>query len=786
MSSMTRTFQLLGARAVETPRPILTGRKQLTASDVEYIQSRAVSLDFADAEEWHRSGNRIGIPVRDEDGDVVNIRRHLPNPSDSPKTINTKGMGSPTRLAGIHLLRENDAWVLVAGGEFDWAAAVSQGMTAVYGSNGEGSVPTVGLESLAGRRVALALDADAAGRKATQAWAAALRPVVAELRCVALPEGTDVNDWFVAGKTAAQLLALIEETPVEGTVSRRETGELLQIALRKAEEGEGRDNTGLWLACQLRDERYTRDESAEVVYAYQQLVEHDETPPYTRAAAAVNLDQAWSREPRKPSGKGAKTLFPLTELGNAERFVVRYGHHCRYIAALHEWWVWDGRRWASDTTGQVDRWARLTVRAIPEEAALIDDPKIRARFLTWARTSESRAKLDNLLRLAQSEPGVTASPAEFDVDHDMLNVANGVINLRTGTFREHRMEDMLHRMSPVEYNPKARCLGFDKFLARVQPDQEMRAFLQRAAGYSATGHTTEHRFLMPYSDGRSGKSTFAGILFAVFGMGEYAVHLRPEALAMTKFEQIPADIARLVGARYVLTGELEEGMRLNESLMKALTGGEDPITARLLHKNPITFFPQCTIWMPTNHRPVVRGTDEGIWGRHLLVDDWVFIPEAERDKELAARIKASELPGVLNWIVAGAVEWSRQGLNPPASVLAATEAYREESDLMGAFLDEECEVGEAEECSKSLLYGAYVDWCREGGLKPLTKIAFGRMLKKHPGSDITESRIGKAKVHTWVGVSVSGREGHFKLGQITSISAAQNAPAKRAAVRRSR
>ncbi|MEV7797479.1 phage/plasmid primase, P4 family [Microbacterium foliorum] len=780
MSKNVRTIKLRGARAVETPPPTPPRLPPLTARDREYITGRAVSLDFARDEGWHRVGNRICIPVRDANGEIVNGRLHLPNAKgDTPKTINTRGQGSPTRLVGIHRLHEDDDWVIVVGGEFDWAAPADRGLSAVFGSNGEGSVPKVGLDALDGRRVALALDADSAGRKATEAWAARLAPIARELRIATLPAGTDVNDWFTAGHTADELLALIESSPVHGQAGRRDSDELLQMALDKVENGEGRDDTGLWLACQLRDERYTEGELTPVVIAYQQAVEHDKEPPYSEVAARVNIEQAMSRSPRTPSGKGTGgTLFPLTELGNAERFVAKFGDYCKYIAALNEWWVWDGRRWASDTTGQVDRWARQTVRAIPDEAAGIEDEKLRNKFLTWARMSESRSKLENLIRLSQSEPGVTASPADFDRDHDVLNVANGVVNLRSGEFREHRIEDMLHRMSPVEYDADAMCPGFDKFLARVQPDPEMRSFLQRAAGYSATGHTTEHRFLMPYSDGRSGKSTFGGLLFAVFGMGEYAVHLRPEALAMSRFEQIPADVARLVGARYVLTGELEEGMHLNESLMKSLTGGDDPITARLLHKNPITFFPQCTIWMPTNHRPVVRGTDEGIWGRHLLVSDWVFIPESERDKELSARIKATELPGLLSWIIAGAVEWYRQGLNPPESVVAATKAYREESDLMGAFLDEVCEVRPDEQCSKSEMYAAYTDWCREGGLKPVTKIAFGRMLKKHPGSDITETRVGKAKVHTWAGVSLAVSERHYKLGRITPISAAQNAGVK--------
>lgn len=745
----------------------------LTASDIEHIKARAVSIDYAHAAGWHRSGDRIGIPVLNRSGEVVNVRRY--SADAQPKMLNTKLHGSPTRLAGVEWLRDDDDWVLVCGGEFDSAAAISAGLNAVNGTNGEKSVPDPehGLSALTNRRVAVALDADEAGRKAASRWARELEDVASEVRIIALPDGSDVNDWFVTGNTASALLDLVEVSPTSHGPkgARRDPDELLQMALTRSPE-EGRNNTGFWLACQLRDERYDKDEAQQQLAAYQAAVGSAKSPVYSVEDARVNLDSAYAQPARAPSGKTSPAIMhPLTELGNAERFVERFGDRCKYIAALREWWVWDGRRWATDNDGQVDRWARETVRAISQEADATEDEELRKKVLAWARASESRSKLDNLTRLAQSEPGVTASPADFDRDHNLLNVANGVLDLRTGHFRAHQTEDMLHRMSPVAYDPLASSSGFDKFLQRVQPDPEMRAFLQRAAGYSATGHTTEHRFLMPYSDGRSGKSTFASLLFAVFGLNEYAMHLRPEALAVSKFEQIPADIARLVGARYVLTGELEEGMHLNESLVKSLTGGEDPISARLLHSNPITFFPQCTIWMPTNHRPVVRGTDEGIWGRHLLVSDWVFIPEPERDRNLVSRLKATELPGILNWIVAGAVEWYREGLNPPASVLAATQAYREESDLMGAFLDEMCSVGADEECTKSALYLEYTAWCREGGLKPLTKIAFGRALKKHPGSDITETRRGKSKVHMWSGVDVLPRR--VALSRVTPIAAAQ-------------
>lgn len=294
-----------GIKSRATP-PIGDPLKQ---SDWDYLARRAVSREYALSAGWHRSGNRIGIPVRDERGVIVNVRRHLPPPrvATAPKTIHTKGQGSPTRLAGIERIGAT-GWVFIAGGEFDTAAAVSAGLNAVNGTNGEGSVPHAEyLEPLRGRRVAVALDADDAGRADTDGWVDALLLVAAEVRVVELPEGTDVNDWFVAGNTADALIALAEAAPVRGNSPRRDSNELLQMALEKTEEGQGRDDTGIWLACQLRDERYTRDEAWAVLQAYQQAVEHDKEPPYTAIAARVNLDSAWSREPRSPSTRRQKS-----------------------------------------------------------------------------------------------------------------------------------------------------------------------------------------------------------------------------------------------------------------------------------------------------------------------------------------------------------------------------------------------------------------------------------------------------------------------------------------------
>lgn len=446
---------------------------------------------------------------------------------------------------------------------------------------------------------------------------------------------------------------------------------------------------------------------------------------------------------RADAGAASQEWLPLTDLGNAERFVARYKADCRYLWQADTWLVWDGRRWVADTSGQVQRWMKATVRAIYHET----QPEAPA----WARKSEAASRIDAALKLARSEAALRASAVDFDARPDLLNVGNGTIDLRTGELREHRREDYLRQIVEVDFDPSAEAPEFVRFLATVQPDPEMRAFLQRAAGYSATGHNIEQKFLLLHSPGQSGKSTLVEILYRLFG--DYATTLPAEALVQRSADRIPSDIARLVGRRYVTVSEFDDAATLNERLIKQLTGG-DTVTARFMYKDFFEFRPQGTIWVSSNHRPVVRGVDDGVWRRHLLVPFPVQIDAAVRDDYLGGRIRANELAGVLRWAVEGARKWFQQGLNPPSAVLAATATYREDSDLLGGFLDEVCEVGPAETVSKTDLYSSYDEWCRSGGLRPATKIAFGRMLKERPGLALTEDRIGKANVHVWVGIGL--------------------------------
>jgi len=148
------------------------------------------------------------------------------------------------------------------------------------------------------------------------------------------------------------------------------------------------------------------------------------------------------------------------------------------------------------------------------------------------------------------------------------------------------------------------------------------------------------------------------------------------------------NLATIAGARLVTASESEENQKLAESLLKDITGGENRKT-RLLYHDPFEFRPTAKIWLATNHKPQIRGSDHAIWRRVRLIPFAVTIPEEQQDRNLTQKLR-DELPGILAWAVQGCLAWQREGLQTPDAVRMATDAYREESDVIGPFITERC------------------------------------------------------------------------------------------------
>lgn len=417
----------------------------------------------------------------------------------------------------------------------------------------------------------------------------------------------------------------------------------------------------------------------------------------------------------------------LTELGNAERLAYRHGKDIRHSEALG-WLVWDGVRWKRDDDREIVRRMIDTARSIWREAAAEHDAD-RAKLIgKHAATSQSKHQIEAAINLARALPGVAVKPDAFDADPMLLNVANGVIDLKTGALRPHRREDMMTRFAPVAFDPRAACPTFDRFMMRIIPDSDTRLFIQRAVGYTLTGDVMERCLFIGWGGGNNGKSTFINCLRDM--LGDYAMQTPIETLMQRKGDAgIPNDVARLAGARMVAASEGEDGQRLAESKIKHLTGGTDAIPARYLHREFFEFVPRFKLWLGTNHKPIITGTDDAIWNRIRLIPFTERIPDAEIDRNLPDKLRA-ELSGVLRWAVQGCLMWKGCGLAPPTNVKSATEEYRTGSDLMGTFIAECCIEGDNLREVARTLYEGYTAHCKASGVSYLSEVMFARKLKE--------------------------------------------------------
>jgi putative DNA primase/helicase len=456
-----------------------------------------------------------------------------------------------------------------------------------------------------------------------------------------------------------------------------------------------------------------------------------------------------------------------TDLGLASRVVSLYGENLRYCWPWSKWLTWTGARWEPDVTGQVIAWTKETVKALYLEAQKFyneataaaasgevdplkgENPaKAKADALySWAIKSESAARISAAIDLARSEPGVPVTPKELDRDAWALNVENGTLDLKTGQLRPHRREDMITKLAPVAYNPAAKCPIWLAFLERsMSGKQDLIDFLRRASGYSMTGDVSEHCLFVAYGTGRNGKSTFLNTLLGV--LGDYGQKAPPDLLVLKRGEVHPTEKATLFGARFVPAIETAEGKKLDESMVKELTGG-DPISTRRMREDFWNFLPTHHLWLATNHKPIISGTDIGIWSRIRMIPFLITIPSTERDKRLKDKLQG-EWPGILLWMIHGCLEWQKDGLLEPHEVLQATTEYRNTMDVLGDFLSDRCIQSTQAKTRSADLYESYQDWAKTSGERYLPKVVFGQRLEERGFTPYKGSKGARM----WIGIGL--------------------------------
>lgn len=497
-------------------------------------------------------------------------------------------------------------------------------------------------------------------------------------------------------------------------------------------------------------------------------------------------------EPMAPDG-------PVTcsELGNARRIIAMHGEDIRHCKAMPGtgWLVWDGNRWAPDHSGQVVRWVKRLpevlraeadtaerqakeIQAFVAAAAAVaesegtDAPDTtqdseraaslhrRAKsYREWAPRCESAGTIRATVGLLETESTVPVTLPELDADPWQLGTPSGIVDLRTCDSRPaHRMDLLTRQTGALMVDTP--CRVWDGFLLDIMDgDAAMVSYLQRAVGYSLIGVTTEQVLFICHGSGANGKSTFLETLRHV--LGDYARNCPADSFVGRKDGQIPNDLAMLAGARLVTASETAEGKPLDEALVKAMTGGE-PVTARYLNREFFEFTPSFSVWLATNHKPRVKGTDHGIWRRLHLIPFGVTIDRDKMDRKLGGKLRA-EAGAILRWAVDGARAWQEYGLCPPATVVDATKEYRAEQDVVAEFLEQCCVLSSTLSTPSAELYSVYAAWCRETGEFQRSS----RWLVLQLGSRGLEAGKGAKGVRVWRGVGLgAGRaQAAFQSGQ---------------------
>jgi P4 family phage/plasmid primase-like protien len=454
-----------------------------------------------------------------------------------------------------------------------------------------------------------------------------------------------------------------------------------------------------------------------------------------------------------------------TDLRNAERLVEWFGRDLRYCSTWGKWLAWDGIRWQLDDQCRAHAFAKEAARRLlaialdrqrdateqlAEATALDDDEAIaqakkvlvRAnRDVSHAIGSQNASRIDAMLAVAKSDRALVVHHNSLDADPWLFNVPNGTIELRTGELRGHRREDLITKLAPVVYEPDATAPIWLAFLERAMGGlAAMVDFLACLIGYALTGDVREHIVAFFFGAGANGKSTFLGIVHAA--LGDYATPAPRHLLFRSRGDRHPTELASLHSRRFVTCSEIEEGLSWDEALVKDLTGG-DPIECRRMREDFWTYLPSHKLFIAGNHKPQVRGDDEGIWRRMRLVPWTVTIPEAEQDKELPDKLRG-ELPGILAWAVRGSLEWQRNGLRAPNEVRSATDAYRSENDVLGQFFRLHLVFERDAKVSRKDLRNSYEAFCVENGIEPLGAKRFTSRLREQ---GVTETTM-RTSVHT--------------------------------------
>lgn len=417
------------------------------------------------------------------------------------------------------------------------------------------------------------------------------------------------------------------------------------------------------------------------------------------------------------------------DTGNAQRFLDRYGDIVRYSYNRDRFYIYNGQYWEIDNSGRVRVLIDKTIEDMKNEKIFVPEgmEEEDAYNAFQKHIKNSRNNTAKKRMVDELKHHIPVLPEEFDPNDMLINTQNGYVSLSTGEQSEEDKEKMFSMVTDAELTESQRPEIWMDFLNDIfDHDKEVIEFVQRAVGYSLTGSTREQVMFILHGKGRNGKSLFIETIRSI--LGTYTDNIQAKTLMVKRGDTINNDVAKLQGVRLVTSSEPSEGFRFDEGLIKQLTGG-DTVTARFLYGEEFNFDPKFKIWVTTNHKPIVRGTDDGIWRRLLLIPFDVQIPEDKVDKDLKYKL-LREAPAILNWAIEGCVKWQEDGLKIPERIRDASDGYRKEMDVLEQFVADECIVADGERVGAAELYNVYKEWADETEAYKMNRNKFGQKMKE--------------------------------------------------------
>lgn len=427
-----------------------------------------------------------------------------------------------------------------------------------------------------------------------------------------------------------------------------------------------------------------------------------------------------------PSALALSEQESMTDYGNAQRFIHQHGKKVYYCRAEDAWYIWDGRVWKPDTHNQLEIFAQNTARSIFDEAQQVKDAKYRANLEKWGRGSLNHARFTKMLKVANVHLPVSVD--QFDANKWLFGVDNGTVDLKTGGLLHWRRDDLITKSSTVKYVADAECPRWLEFLDRIfDGDTDLISFVQKMVGYCLTGDVSEKCFFILLGEhGDNGKTVFVNVVSWL--LGDYTIDMPIDSLLQRKPGASSNDLVRLKGSRFISCSEANRQHYFDEALVKRLTGS-DPITARAMYKEFITFKPEGKIVIATNRVPRFDKTDTALSNRIRMIPFDVTIPKEEQDLNLFDKL-VGEGKGILSWAIEGCLQWQREGLGPVPVDPPAIDVRPDCS--VEKFVVGFCDMDEGKRCKTGDLYAAYLGYhsATASRKEPLSLNVFGVELSK--------------------------------------------------------